>query len=262
MTRLAQILEDVLERRRVVSSPSTFRLLRRFAPHRTAELATLQAEAVVRKAETPAPVAGNGKGNGSTSAIDPPILLTRNEVQAILSAERPASVDEIEWLLAHADHHEVLLSETEEMGLRNIAARLLANKHVAEVRRQQHNEEFIAQTLGTYSTQYGDLAREDVTRLEAIRVQGLHAIQKCIDHRREKCSCWRHAREALFELRCIAGEGSPIAMAALAVWNSIEDVARSGPRVEHPLAEQEDGPPGIIYNWRHFRSPEYMKKVY
>ena len=170
-------------------------------------------------------------------------------------------MDEIEWLLAHADHHEVLLSETEEMGLRNIAARILANKHIAEVRREQHNEAFIAQTLGTYSTQYGDLAREDISRLEAIRVQALQSIQKCNDHQRERCVCWKHARQALFDLRCIAGEGSPIAMAALAVWNTVEEVARSRPRVEHSIAEQEDGMPGIVYNWRHFRSPEYVEAI-
>ena len=257
MAVLNQLLDEVLAGRRTVRHPSTFRLLRRFAPEKTTELNKLEAQDLSSR-NASAIVENNSQqshvGNHAS------IRLTRNEMEAVLGQERPATVEEVEWLLAHSDDHNVQMSETEELELQNVAARLLANRHIADVRARHHNDEFIAQTLGTFRTEYGDLLGAEIDQLEAIRSKAVQAIEKCDDHEKRRCKCWRSAREALFDLRCIAGEGSPVAMGALAVWNSVEAVARDRPRVQDSITQQ-DGPPGIIYNWRHFKSPEYVEAI-
>src|SRR5215469_9372530 len=221
MAILDQLLDEVLAGRRVVTHPFTFRLLRRCAPHKATKLNDLEAQAMASHNSSAI------QESPERSLVMKPssIKLTRNEMQAILRQERPSTVEEVEWLLAHGDDHNVQMSETEELELQNVAARLLANRHITDLRARHHNDEFIAHTLGSFRTEYGDLSRAEIDQLEAIRTKAIQAIEKCKDHKKWRCDCWRSAREALFDLRCIAGEGSPIAMGALAVWNSIEAVA-------------------------------------
>ena len=258
MAILDQLLDDVLAGRRSMSDPSTFRLLRRFAPQKTAELNELEATVMSPRNST-AMEKNNSKQ--SHAALGTSIRLSRNEMEAILSQERPTTLEEVEWLLAHVDDYNVQMSETEELELRNVAARLLANRHIADVRARHHNDEFIANTVGTFATEYGDMTRDEVDQLETIRVKAIQAINICDDHQKWRCACWRSAREELFELRSNTGEGTAVSMGALAVWNSIDAVARDRPHVQNTIADRQEGPPGIIYNWRHFKSPEYMEAV-
>lgn len=259
MARLAQLLDDVLARRRTIKHPVTFRLLRQFAPDRITELDRLQS-ACSASPSNPTTIDKEDCAK-RTHTEQSSIRLTRNEMEAIMNQQRATTAEEIEWLIAHGDDHNVQLSETEELELQNIAARLLASRHVAEVRARQCNDEFIAQTVGTFRTKYGDLSRAEVEQLEAIRLNALQAIQKCDDHQKWRCPCWKAAREALFELRCIAGEGSAVSMGALAVWNTIDAAARDRPDMRNSNTDQQDSPPGIIFNWRHFKSPEYTESV-
>jgi hypothetical protein len=125
------------------------------------------------------------------------------------------------------------------------------------------NEEFIAKLLGTYRTVYGDLSRSEVARIESIRIEAERSIAACKQHKKERCRCWARAREELFELRRSVGEKTPLAISALALWNSLEALARNRlKRQDHQATESEpDVQPGIIYNWRHFKCPDYMNQI-
>jgi hypothetical protein len=187
------------------------------------------------------------------------IHLTRNDLEGILHHRQSATIDEVEWLLAHANDPRLMLSYTEETELRNVATRLLADRHIAEAR--AGNNEFILRNLHTFATPYGDLSQSEVTRLEQIRLKAIQAVKICTDHQRQRCSCWREAREALFEIRRSAGEKSAFGMAALAVWNAIEEYERTHRRVANPEETQPEPPPGIMYNWRAYKCPEYMASL-
>lgn len=250
MSRLTKLLDDVLAGRTQLQDPLSFRLLREYAPDKTDDLKRLEQEALER--QQPKPM--------TNQQFPSPIRLTRNEMEAMLSGQRPATIEEVEWLLVHGDQHNVQLSETEELELRNVAARLLANRHIADARTKNHNAEFIAKTIGTFTTEYGDLTRDEVENLESIRVRAVKAIHDCKDHRRERCACWKPTREELFDLRCKAGEGTPVSMAALAVWNSVEALARDRPQ-QPSSNDQTEGLPGIVYNWRYHKCPDYISTI-
>lgn len=256
MSVLKQLLDDVLTGRRVIQDESTFRLLRRIAPDKAAELDRLEVEAADGKQ-----MQVEHKPNFAPPPAADPIYLTRDDLNAIIHCRRPGTVDELEWLLAHSGDLHLQLSDTEELVLRNLTARLLANRHLAEVRALEPGDDFIMRMIGTVRTKYGDLSREDIAQLQTIRLQATQAIRQCQDHKRQRCSCWKHAREALFELRCRTSEGSAVAMGALAIWNAIEALARNRPP-ERPVTEEGEPPPGIVYNWRHFKCPEYINANY
>lgn len=259
MAILAELLAEVLAGRRTVKHPLTFRLLRQFAPERAAELNEL--EAASRVAPIPMTLEEEDSAKNARTKQQTPIRLTRNEMEAILRRQRPTTVEEIEWLIAHGDDHNLQVSQTEELELQNLAARLLASKHISDVRARQQNDEFIAKTIGTYRTEYGDLTRAEVEQLEAIRARAVQAIAKCDNHQKWRCACWRSAREELFDLRSIEKEGSAVSLGALAVWNTIDAVARARSPAQNTVTDQHDGPPGIIYNWRHFKASEYTEEI-
>lgn len=251
MTRLQSILEDVLAGRKQLAQPSSFNLLREYAPDKKSELDRLEQAAIAQKESELMAKKG--------TVVPQSIRLTRNDLDAILHERRVTTVDEVEWLLAQAGEHNLQLSEVEELELRNVAARLLASRHIADARMKNHNEEFIARTIGTFSTQYGDLSESEIAALEAIRQQALKSIRDCREHKSDRCACWKRAREALFNLRNEVGPGTPVSMAALAVWNSVEAFARDRPKPS--TADQTEALPGITYNWRHFKCPEYMQSL-
>lgn len=244
MSHLQTLLDDVLCGRRVVRDPTTFRLLKRFTPDRAVELNELEVQ-ISKTHDTPK------KQNTMKKEHN----LTRRDVEAIYRQERPTTIDEIEWLLAHANDPRILLSVTDETRLRSLATRLLADQHIAEAR----TDEFAAKTLGIFRTSHGDLSQAEVTRLEQIRIQAAQGIQGCKEHRRDRCLCWKAARAALFEIRQAAGEKTAFGMAALAVWNWIEEFARS--RREPTDSQAKEPPPGIMYNWRAYKCPEYMASL-
>jgi hypothetical protein len=250
MSRLESILNDVLAGRQDLKEPSSFLLLSEYAPGSKDELDRLEEEARNREERE---VMGKVKPQSQDS-----IRLTRHDLDAILHERRITTIEEVEWLLAHGGDHGLHLSEVEELELRHVAARLLASSHIADARMKDHNEEFIAKTVGTFATQYGDLSESEVARLEMIRTEAVQAIQRCKDHSSRRCLCWRSTREALFNLRTETGGGSPVAMAALAVWNSVEAFARDRP--QQNIIDQTEAPPGIVYNWRHFKGDrEYIQ---
>jgi hypothetical protein len=244
MSHLQNLLDQVLSGRRIIRDPATFRLLRQFAPERTVELNELETAALneqtTRATQNPMSKPCNA------------LHLTRNDVEGILHHRQSTTIDEVEWLLAHGNDPQLMLSYVEESELRNVATRLLADRHIAEIRGR--NDEFIARILNTFRTPYGDLSQAEVTRLEQLRLQAIQAVKACTEHQRQRCGCWKDAREALFEIRRTLGEKSAFGMAALAVWNTIEEFARN--RTE-PNNQPSEPPPGITYNWRHFKCPDY-----
>ena len=249
MSRLQSILEDVLAGGKQLTQPSSFNLLREYAPDKKSELDRLEQVGIAQKE-------CESVAKKQTHAPQP-IRLTRNDLDSILHERRVTTIEEVEWLLAHANDHNVQLSEVEELELRNVAARLLASRHIQDARSSHHNEEFIAKTIGTFSTKYGDLSQAEIAKLESVRTQALKSIQDCREHKTERCACWKTTREALFNVRNDAGPGTPVSMAALAVWNSVEAFARDRPKPS--TADQTEAPPGITYNWRHFKCPEYTQ---
>lgn len=247
MKHLQRLLDDVLSGRRIIADNQTFKLLRRFAPDKEGELRCLEAEAMSRQCvEQASPTRKGERGSASNS-----LPLTRDDLHAILEHRRITTVDEVEWLLAHGN--DLRISSTEKVELRQMASRLRADQHCPGARNGDRTDEFIAQVLGTFRTPFGDLSREEVTRLESIRVRAVRAIQDCDQHHKENCRCWADARTQLSELRR-SGDKTPAGAAALAVWNSIEDVTRNR-HLESPNTEQTEGPPGIIYNWRYYKTP-------
>jgi hypothetical protein len=60
------------------------------------------------------------------------IHLIRNDVAGILHHGQPATIDEIEWLLAHGEDPQIMLSYVEETGLRNVATRILADEFIVK----------------------------------------------------------------------------------------------------------------------------------
>jgi hypothetical protein len=106
------LLDDVLSGRRVIHDPATFRLLRKFAPDKTAELNELETQA--HKIQTNAAPAAQNTMPKPRNAIH----LTRNDLEGILHHGQSATIDEVEWLLAHANDPLLMLSYTEETELR------------------------------------------------------------------------------------------------------------------------------------------------
>ena len=86
--------------------------------------------------------------------------LDHDDVQAILENRRATTLDELEWLLQHTNDVTVLLSNTEELELRNVAARKLADRHLAH--RFDPSDEFLARHVGVFRTQYGDLSAPEI----------------------------------------------------------------------------------------------------
>lgn len=196
--------------------------------------------------------------------------LTRASLEDILNNRRRPTMVEICWLLAHARDYELQLTSGEEEELRRMAARIQAEARLPAATRQATSDDFVVKTLGTYRTAYGDLSQSDIARLEAIRTEAERGIARCQDHKKERCRCWMGAREALFELRR-AGDKSPLGIAALAVWNSIEALARNRnieppPPPPPPLSPQAQAdifgtPVPNVYNWRYYKSPTYLDHI-
>ena len=167
-----------------------------------------------------------------------------------------ASSEELDWLLTHAKDYD--LQSWEEHGLREMAVRIAAERHSAAM--PNHAEHFLVGTLGILKTPFGDLSAAEVELLQAIRLRATRAIQECDHHQKERCRCWRDARDQLFELRRRHGEKSPVGFASLAAWNSIEQLARTrGDRNAEPHAPPEAT--GMSpYNWRYYKCPDYRRQ--
>ena len=169
----------------------------------------------------------------------------------------------IEWLLAHARDHDLQLTSKEEDELRAMAARIQADARLLTTTHQALSEQFINNLLGTYRTVYGDLSPSEVACIESIRIEAEHAIAACQQHEKDGCRCWASAREHLFELRRNAGEKTPLGISARALWNSLEALARdrhSDPQSSTTQAEP-GVQPGITFNWRHFKCPDYFNQA-
>lgn len=75
--------------------------------------------------------------------------LTRTDLEAILKRRRATTVDELESVLAHRNDRQLQFSETEELELRTVCAKLPDRQHRAALRNGwEQAEEFVAQILG------------------------------------------------------------------------------------------------------------------
>jgi len=126
MSRIQSILEDVLARRKQLTETASFHFLREYAPDEKEELDRLEEH--VRKDKERELMAKSSQPKNIH------IRLTRYGLDAILHDRRPTTIEEVEWLLTHGGDHGLQISEVEELELRNVAARLLANHHLAETR--------------------------------------------------------------------------------------------------------------------------------
>ena len=193
------------------------------------------------------------------SAPAPEIKLTRLDLEAILRKRRGVTLAEIEWFLGHSKDYRILLTNVEENELRSLAIKLCVEARNATTRRTA-SEEFLVRNVGVYATPYGDLNESEVRQLNTIHLAASRSIQVCDHHQRERCDCWRDARERLYELR--QSDRSAVSTAALAVWNSIESIARSAKRDTQPLTEPEIQAGFTPFNWRHYKSdPQYAPPI-
>ena len=282
MTYLRELLDDALSGRRTINDRATFDLLRQIAPDKAEQINRLEGEAISRRTmptittverikhemEQPQQTTPTPPG----SPVTPPIQkLTRADLTDILQKRRAATMTEIEWFLANARDHPLQLTSGEEHDLRAMAARIQAQAIVTSVTRQALNDEFVAQVLGTYRTVYGDLPQSDVARLEKIRAEAERAIATCERHEKERCRCWSSAREQLFDLRRNAGDKTPLGISALAIWNTLESLARNR-KIEttapptatlSPQAQADisGAPVPNAYNWRYWKAPAYLDHV-
>lgn len=270
MSLLHNLLDDVLSGRKVISDRAAFDQLRQSFPDKANELNRLEGDAIARRSEhfitsverlrreLDQPGSSSAQPSASTT---PSAQLTRVDLEDILKKRRSPTMAEIDWFLTHAKEYELRLSTSEEYELRQLAARMQAQARLATVVNQAQSEEFIARVVHTYRTAYGDLTQAEVDQLESIRTKAEQAIRSCKDHQKERCRCWSAAREMLFNLRQKVSDRSPLGISALALWNTIEALARNRNVESQTSPPMTEPAPGIIYNWRHFKSPEYVNEV-
>jgi hypothetical protein len=262
VTYLRRLLEDVLAGRVVVNDAYTFRLLRTAFPDKDKQLGDLEGQAIGRRTQavmTPveriyremkgtAPPAQQASTSAPDARPEPNLNLTKKDAEEIVAERRPASLEEIEWLLRHAQDYRLRLSNDNVYSLRRIASRLSAQARSGG-QGVDPSVEFLVTVLGHLPTEHGTLERSEVEQLRAIRFTAARAIQACTHHMSERCRCWSDARTALYAIRCRAGEASPLGIAALRVWENLEQLAAAS----RDTAPQPETPYRNWQSWKYWR---------
>jgi hypothetical protein len=120
-TFLDHLLNDVLAGRRVVNDRATFDLLRQFAPDKADQMNRLEGEAIGRRSERfissverirrQMEEPQQTKAAAVPPSLPPTARLTRADVDDILNQSRPATMTEVEWLLAHVRELQLTFNE-------------------------------------------------------------------------------------------------------------------------------------------------------
>lgn len=183
---------------------------------------------------------------------EPEMMLTRADAEDFCSGRRVPTLAQVEWLLGHQRDHGLRLTTDEVFTLRDVGSRLSAAAHA---KLTNPVDDFLGKVLGVIDTGAGHLERSEVSFLRSIYLQAASAIRECKKHSPERCACWRGARDDLFNLRSRVGERSPPGLAALQIWDRLEELSASR-TTTHEAPPQPETP---FHDWRSWR---YWRDVY
>ena len=143
--------------------------------------------------------------------------LLRSDVDAILTRERNASPEELEYIVQNAKQFCLSQSQRNEIGVRLTVAQANRDSPVIDPR-----TEFLIHTLHVLPTKFGLLHDYDWVQREL--KAGAQAIANCRAHRPPRCQCWREARHRLWRIQDTCGPRSPEHFATLRLWESLEQM--------------------------------------
>jgi hypothetical protein len=146
----------------------------------------------------------------------PPIHLDGADVDAILKRKRAASVEELEWAIAHANELHLRPWQRDQIGVE--LTLVLANR----ARPKPTTPEFFYHTLGITQTPVGLL--HDRGWVDQELKAGAQAIFDCRRHSPPRCKCWRATRERLWDIQDNFGAASPEAWATVQLWTIFEEL--------------------------------------
>jgi hypothetical protein len=147
------------------------------------------------------------------------ITLTKADVDAILQRTRSGSIEELEFVIAHAK--EFILTEGQRDQLCcDLTIAAAQRSRQGNGRRIDGNAEFISKVLGMIETPFGLVARSFVDDL--LR-EGSRNISRCRLHRVPGCACWSAQRALLYQASA-NGERSPEGWAATRIRAALEQL--------------------------------------
>ena len=146
------------------------------------------------------------------------IEFTRGEIDSIIQRKRAASLEELTHILQHVKG--LSTGERNELALQSTIA---AAERARRVPGQRHDPSarFIYD-LGYALTPFGLL--HERAWFERELQAATQAIAACRRHTTPYCSCWKQARENLYDIRASFGERSPESWAALRVWETLAEI--------------------------------------
>lgn len=160
------------------------------------------------------------------ATADPPIALTRADVDAILQRKRSATPEELEWAISHAKA--LMLSDYERNELGVALSIIVAQRAKRLDRPDNPAAEFLSKVLGMGETPHGLIPREWVNRQMQM---GSQAIARCRNHRPPECHCWAESRSILFQ--AIARPKTPESWAAERIYSFLGQLEfASRPEIE------------------------------
>ena len=158
--------------------------------------------------------------------------LTRADVTAIIARQRSATPEQLAYIIDHAKEFRLTTGERSELALQSTIA---AAERARRVPGQRHDPsaQFLYD-LGYALTPFGLL--HERAWFERELQSATQAIAACRRHTTPYCSCWKQARENLYDIRASFGERSPESWAALRVWEALAEIE---------TASRPDRGPGI-----------------
>lgn len=150
----------------------------------------------------------------------PQLHITSEDVNKILSHERSATPEELQFIIDHAKQFGLSVFQRDRLGV-DMTITMSAKMREAQGVKEDPLS-LLLRSMGVLETPAGLLYNVErfVSQLRA----GTKAIMECRDHRPPSCACWRSQRDWLYEVRVNHGEGSPECYAALRVWNKLEEI--------------------------------------
>jgi hypothetical protein len=171
-------------------------------------------EMMYRQVSTPSPP--ETKPARVTDAKKIELKLTRADVDEIIQRKRPASGEELQFILDNAKDLRVTIGEKNQISV-DLTVAVARRARLVRGRREDPASRFMSETLGLTETPYGLVSREWVnSQLQT----GAQAISRCRNHR-PPCQCWTASRVTLWQAQANEPK-SPEAWAAARILESLE----------------------------------------
>ncbi|MGB8064326.1 MAG: hypothetical protein WCF26_20730, partial [Candidatus Sulfotelmatobacter sp.] len=146
--------------------------------------------------------------------------LTRDDVTAIIARQRSATPEQLQYVIEHAKEFRLTTGERNELALQSTIAAAERARRVPG-KRHDLSAQFIYD-LGYALTPFGLL--HERAWFEKELQSATQAIAACRRHITPYCSCWKQARENLYDIRASFGERSPESWAAIRIWEALEEM--------------------------------------